>query len=88
TDLARKTLASGGLGALVLDTQNFVASVRALPPDAFGTGPTGFVMRSLVSRFVEPAARIESAALRAELVPGALTLTLDVEPRQEEDRAP
>lgn len=81
TDVARKALASGGLGALVLDTQNFAASVRALSPEAFGTGPTGFVMRSLVNRFVDPAEQIESAALRVELAPGALLLSLDVELR-------
>lgn len=81
TDLARRTLSSGGLGALVVDTQNAAASVRALPPEAFGTGPTGFVMRSLVSRFVEPAERIEAATLRASLEPGALVVSLDVEPR-------
>lgn len=86
TDLARRTLASGGLGAIVLDTQNFAASVRALSPEAFGMGPTGFVMRSLVSRFVDPAERIESAALRADLLPEALTLSLDVEPRTGESR--
>lgn len=86
TDLARRTLASGGLGALVLDTQNFAASVRSLPPEAFGTGPTGFVMRSLVNRFVDPAERIESAALRVDLEPGALLLSLDVEPRAKEGR--
>lgn len=88
TDVARKALAAGGLGAVVLDTQNFSASVRALSPEAFGTGPTGFVMRSLVNRFVDPAERIESAVLRAELAPGALLITLDVEPRAGEDRAP
>jgi hypothetical protein len=84
TDAARKLLASGGLGAIVLDTQNFVASVRALPPEAFGTGPTGFVMRSLTERIVDPAARIEAVGLRAQLAPGALVLTLDVEPRARE----
>lgn len=84
TDLARRTLASGGLGALVLDTRNAAASIRALPPEAFGTGPTGFVMRSLVSRFVEPAERIEAATLRAFLAPGALVVSLDVEPRAPE----
>jgi hypothetical protein len=86
TEVARKALAAGGLGALVLDTKNFVASVRALSPEAFGTGPTGFVMRSLVHRFVDPAERLEAATLRAELEPGAFTLSLDVEPRSQEDR--
>jgi hypothetical protein len=84
TDTARRILAAGGLGALVVDTQNFAASVRALPPEAFGTGPTGFVMRSLAERIVEPAARIDAASVRAELAPGALTLTLVLEPRAPE----
>jgi hypothetical protein len=84
TDTARRLLATGGLGALVVDTQNFAASVRALPPEAFGTGPTGFVMRSLAERIVEPAARIEAASVRAELVPGALVMTLVLEPRPAE----
>jgi hypothetical protein len=84
TDTARRLLATGGLGALVVDTQNFAASVRALPPEAFGTGPTGFVMRSLAERFVEPAARIDAASVRAELAPGALVLTLVLEPRAAE----
>jgi hypothetical protein len=81
-------LASGGLGAVVFDTRNAAASVRALPPEAFGTGPTGFVMRSLVERFVEPAERIEAASLRATVEPGALVLALEVQPAPPEDRQP
>jgi hypothetical protein len=88
TDDARRALAAGGLGAMVLDTRNAAASVRALPPEAFGSGPTGFVMRSLVGRFVEPAERIDAATLRAALAPGALVLSLDVEPGAPEDRSP
>jgi hypothetical protein len=88
TDLARQALEAGGLGALVLDTRNFVASVRALPPEAFGSGPTGFVMRSLVARFVDPAERIDAASLRAGLAPGALIVALDVESRAAQERAP
>lgn len=85
---SRRALEGGGLGALVLDTRNAAASVRALPPSAFGAGPTGFVMRSLAERFVEPAERLDAASLRAALEPGALVLSLAVEPRPPEARRP
>lgn len=70
---------SGGLGGAVLDAQRLVASVRALPEDAFGTGPSGFVVRSVVDRFMEPAARLAALSLRADLAEGALVLGLEVE---------
>ena len=76
-----KAALSGGLGGLVLDVPRFTASVRALPPASFGTGPTGFVVRSVVDRFVEPASRLAAVSLRAELAEGALVLTLDVDAR-------
>jgi hypothetical protein len=76
-----KAALSGGLGGLVLDVPRFTASVRALPPASFGTGPTGFVVRSVVDRFVEPASRLAAVSLRAELAEGALGLTLDVDAR-------
>ena len=88
TDDARRALASGGLGALVLDTRNAAASIRALPPEAYGTGPTGFVMRSLVERFVEPAERIEAASLRATLEPGVLVLAVEIQPAPREEGSP
>jgi len=70
---------AGGLGSAVLDPQRLVASVRALPDEAFGTGPSGFVVRSVVDRFAEPASRLASVSLRAELAPGALVLALEAE---------
>jgi hypothetical protein len=85
TDASRKVLSAGGLGAMVIDTQNFAASVRALPAEAFGSGPTGFVMRSVAGRIVDPAERIDAASVRAELVAGALVLTLELEPRAREE---
>jgi hypothetical protein len=72
---------SGGLGGAALDVGRLVTSVRALPDEAFGTGPSGFVMRSLVERIVEPAARLAAISLRAELADGALVLAVDDEAR-------
>jgi hypothetical protein len=69
----------GGLGGAVLSPRNLVASVRALPEDSFGTGPTGFVVRSVVERFLEPADRVAAVSLRADLGETALTLDLELE---------
>jgi hypothetical protein len=70
---------SGGLGGAVLDAQRLVASVRALPEDAFGTGPSGFVVRSVVDRFLDPAARLAALSLRAELAEETLVVGVEVE---------
>lgn len=70
---------SGGLGGAVLDAQRLVASVRALPQEAFGTGPSGFVVRSVVDRFLDPAARLAALSLRADLAEETLVLGLEVE---------
>jgi hypothetical protein len=70
---------SGGLGGVALDAPRLVAAIRALPDDAFGGGPSGFVLRSLVERAIEPAARLAAVSLRAELAPGALRVDVDVE---------
>ncbi len=56
-----------------------VAAVRDKPEEAFGSGPSGFVMRSLVDRFLEPASRVPAVSLRADLAPGALVLAVEVE---------
>lgn len=69
----------GGLGGAVLVPPRVVAAVRAMPEEAFGTGPSGFVMRSLVDRFLEPAARVAALSLRADLAEGALVLALEAE---------
>ena len=69
----------GGLGGAVLNPRSLVASIRALPEDSFGTGPGGFVVRSVVERFLEPADRISAVSLRADLGETALTLDLEVE---------
>ncbi|ABC83552.1 hypothetical protein [Anaeromyxobacter dehalogenans] len=76
---AAEAALKGGLGGAVLDAQRLVAGVRALPEDAFGTGPSGFVVRSVVDRFLEPAARLSAVSLRAQLAEGALVLVAEVE---------
>lgn len=87
TEGARAAL-SGGLGGAVLDPGRVVAAVRALPEEAFGSGPSAFVMRSLVDRVLDPAARLAAVSLRAELAEGALVLGLEVEAREARAEAP
>ncbi len=69
----------GGLGGAVLNPRSLVASVRALPEDSFGTGPTGFVIRSVVERFLEPAERVRAVSMRAELGDAAVLVQVEVE---------
>jgi hypothetical protein len=59
-----------------------VASVQALPDEAYGTGPNAFVMRSLADRFLEPASRVQAVALRFDLLPAAALFDLEIEGRQ------
>jgi hypothetical protein len=66
---------------VAVNVGRLVAAVRALPDEAFGSGPSGFVMRSLVERVVEPAARLAAISIRADLSEGALVLALEVEAR-------
>jgi hypothetical protein len=72
-----------GLGGAVLDPARLLAAVRALPEETFGTGPSRFVVRSLVGRVLEPAARLAAVTARAELAAGALLVHLEVEARPE-----
>lgn len=83
---ARAALA-GGVGGAVLDVEHLVASVEALPDEAYGTGPNAFVMRSLADRLLEPASRVLAATLRFDLLPGGAVFDLEVEGR-EPPRAP
>lgn len=76
----------GGLGGAVIDPARVAAAVRALPEEAFGTGPSGFVMRSLVDRLVEPVSRLAAVSFRADLAEGALVLALEVEAAVEASR--
>lgn len=80
TPPARAALESGLAGA-VLDVEHLAAAVAALPGSAYGTGPNAVVMRSLVSRYLEPAQAIATVSLRLDLAPGAALIDLDVEGR-------
>jgi hypothetical protein len=73
-----------GLGGAVVEVQHLLGSVRALPEEAFGTGPTGFVMRSVVDRLVEPAARLSAISVHAGLGEGALRIDVEAEVREGE----
>jgi hypothetical protein len=85
TETAAGALA-GGLGGAVLVPGRVVEAVRAMPQRAFGSGPSGFVMRSLVDRILDPASRLAAASFRADLAEGALVLALEVEARTETSR--
>ncbi|HZZ83858.1 MAG TPA: hypothetical protein VFE30_04920 [Anaeromyxobacteraceae bacterium] len=76
---AARDLLGDGAAALVLDPGNLVASARALPASAYGTGPDGFVMRSLADRFVEPASHLQAAAVRLEVLEKAAVIDLSLE---------
>ena len=78
---AAKKALSSGLGGLVLDVEHLARSIEALPEEAYGTGPNAVVMRSLVSRYLEPASSLVSISLRLDLAPGAAILDLDVDGR-------
>jgi hypothetical protein len=69
----------GGLGGAVLDTRKLERSVRALPDEAFGSGPSGFVVRSVVERFLEPAARLAAISARADLAEAALVVRIEID---------
>jgi hypothetical protein len=73
---AAADLAAGGFAAAVLDPGALVRGARALPEAAFGAGPDKFVMRSVADRVLDPASRIEAAALRIELTEGAARIAV------------
>ncbi|HEY6105003.1 MAG TPA: hypothetical protein VIV59_03410, partial [Anaeromyxobacteraceae bacterium] len=79
---APRAVIEGGVGGAVLDVERLVASVQALPDEAYGTGPNAFVMRSLADRFLEPASRVQAVALRFDLLPGAALFDLEIEGRE------
>ena len=77
SEAAGAALASG-MGGVVLDVEHLSRAIEALPQEAYGTGPSAVVMRSLVSRYLDPAAAISSVSLRLDLVPGAALVDLEV----------
>lgn len=72
TGAARAALHAGA-GA-VLDFGQLVSSFRSLPPQAYGSGPDAFVMRSLIERVVEPAEGLLAASLRVDLAAAGAAL--------------
>ncbi|MBK9516396.1 MAG: hypothetical protein IPO09_03385 [Anaeromyxobacter sp.] len=70
---------AGGLGGAVLHGANLVKAIRALPPEAYGSGPDAVVTRSLAEKVTSPGASAGALSLRVDLPAGALRLTLDVE---------
>jgi len=87
TEAARAALGPDTTGA-VLDFGQLVKSFRALPAEAYGSGPDAFVMRSLAERVVDPAARLAAAALRLELSESAAVLELVVDARPVPEAGP
>jgi hypothetical protein len=83
SDTARAAL-RGGVAGAVLDLGQLVTSFRALPQQAYGTGPDAFVMRSLAERVVDPASRLSAASLRIDLAGEAARAELVVEARSPE----
>jgi hypothetical protein len=69
---------AGGLGGLVLHGDHLVAALRALPPSSFGAGSDAVVGRSLAEKVVGSLGQGSALALRADLPPGAVKLTLDL----------
>ena len=80
---ARAALAGDATG-LVIDLGQLVASFRALPATAYGSGPNAFVMRSLAERVIDPAARLVAASARASMKPEGARIDLLVEARRPE----
>lgn len=69
----------GGLGGGVLAPRALASAVRALPDEAYGTDPAGFLMRSIVESFLAPLDRLQAISARAELGKTALVVAIEVE---------
>jgi len=73
---AAEALAGGLLGA-VLSGDALARGLKALPPEAFGTGPDAVVARSLVEKLAASSGRGGGLTLRADLPAGALRVALE-----------
>jgi hypothetical protein len=69
----------GGLGGAVLLPRALVAGVRALPDEAFGDDPSGFIVRTLVASTLAPLERLQAVSARAELRETALVISVELE---------
>ncbi len=70
---------SGAVAGAVLHGPNLVKAIRALPPEAYGSGPDAVVARSLAEKITAPGGAAGAVSLRLDLPAGALKLTLDLE---------
>jgi hypothetical protein len=70
---------AGGLGGGILVPMRLAASVRALPEEAFGTGPYGFVVRGVVDRYLEALQAVQAISVRAEGVDAGILVETRVE---------
>jgi hypothetical protein len=68
----------GGLGGAALSGDNLVRGLKALPPDAWGTGPDAVMTRSMVEKLASPTGKGGGITLRADLPQGALRVALEV----------
>lgn len=72
----------GPLGGMYADVPRLVETVKAIPSEAYGEGPSGMVMHTNVQQWAPTVARITALSVRTELVPGAqrAEMVLEVAP--------
>jgi hypothetical protein len=59
--LLRAALLAEPGSALALDLEPLTEEIRALPPEAFGTGPTAFSARAMAQNLLDPLSRLRAA---------------------------